>query len=231
MTRTALAVRHVPFEDLGLLGPLLAGRGSRVRYLDAGIDPIDDATFTEADLLIVLGGPIGVYEADRYPFLDAEIQAVAARLDAGRPTLGICLGAQLIATALGAKVAPTGQVEIGYGSLTLTADSVLGALGDTPVLHWHGDQFAIPDGAVRLAATPGFPNQAFALGPAVLGLQFHLEVEHTQLERWLIGHTHELTAAGIDPRVLRADAARHGPTLAAGARAVFTAWLDGLGAG
>ncbi|MGO4702655.1 glutamine amidotransferase-related protein [Dyella sp. 2RAB6] len=142
MTRTALAIRHVAFEDLGLLAPLLAERGYEVRYLEAGVDAIDAGTLDAADLVVVLGGPIGVYEVEHYPFLAGERAAIASRLAARKPTLGICLGAQLIAQALGAEVVSTGKVEIGFGALTLTAEgraSVLKDIGEVPVLHWHGD--------------------------------------------------------------------------------------------
>ncbi len=231
MHRTALAIRHVAFEDLGIIEPLLIERGYTVRHLEAGVDAIDSATVTAADLLVVLGGPIGVYETDRYPFLAAEKDAIAARLRQDKPTLGICLGAQLMAAALGATVTPTGKVEIGYGALTLTGEgraSPLRHVGEIPVLHWHGDQFAIPERASRLAETAGFPNQAFALGPHILGLQFHLEADHRQIERWLIGHAHELAAHRPDIAAIRSDAARHGSVLERAARAVIGEWLDAL---
>jgi len=229
MTRNAVAIRHVAFEDLGILAPLLAERGYAVRYLEAGVDSIDAASLAAADLVVVLGGPIGVYENDRYPFLDAERAAITERLRRDRPTLGICLGAQLMAQALGADVTPTGRVEIGYAPLTLTAEgqaSVLRALESVPVLHWHGDQFAIPSGASRLAQTPGFPNQAFSSGPRILGLQFHLEADPLQIERWLVGHAHELASHGTDIAAIRRDAKRHGPELARIAGGVMGAWLD-----
>lgn len=231
MDRDALVIRHVAFEDLGVLEPLLRARGYGIRDLRAGVDPLEAEEVAGADLLVVLGGPIGVGDQQRYPFLSGELAAIGARLDEGGPTLGICLGAQLIAAALGAAVEPTGRVEIGYAPLTWTRagrDSVLAGIGDTPVLHWHGDQFAIPAGAERLAGTPGFPNQAFTRGAEVLALQFHPEADHTRIEQWLIGHAHELASNGIDPQVLRDDARRYGPELASRARAVFGAWLDGL---
>ncbi|MFM9377238.1 glutamine amidotransferase [Gordonia sp. VNK21] len=230
--RTALAIRHVPFEDLGIFGDVLAERGYRIRYSDAGLDAVDRRAWRDADLLVVLGGPIGVGDIDRYPYIADEIDALTGRLADQRPTLGVCLGAQLMAAALGAEVGPTGAVEIGYGPLTLTesgARSVLNRLGQTPVLHWHGDQFAIPLGADRLASTPGFDHQAFALGDHALALQFHLEADPERIESWLIGHAHELATQRIDPRVIRADARRFGPELAARGRAVLAEWLARAG--
>ncbi|MHA7133099.1 glutamine amidotransferase [Oerskovia turbata] len=229
MTRRALAVRHVPFEDLGLAAGVLEAHGYEVSYLDTPLaPPLAPEALLSPDLVVVLGGPVGVGDTDRYPFLAAERTAIGARLRARRPTLGICLGAQLMAHALGAEVAATGRHEIGYAPLTLTdagRESVLASLDGVPVLHWHGDQFTIPPGAARLAETPGFPRQAFSYGSHALGLQFHLEADHTRIEAWLVGHAHELAAAGIDPRRVRADAARHGPTLADAATRVLDAWV------
>jgi GMP synthase (glutamine-hydrolysing) len=231
MSQTALAIRHVAFEDLGILAPVLTEKGYSIRYLDAGIDPIDPAVLCSPDLVAILGGPIGVYDTNCYPFLTHERAAIAARLALGKPTLGVCLGAQLMAQALGAKVKSTGRVEIGYSLLQLTEPgrtSVLADLESTPVLHWHDDQFEIPEGASRLAQTPGFPNQAFAIGPSILGLQFHLEADYTRIEQWLIGHAHELAIHRIDPGILRQQARQCGPQLAKVAGHVFGAWLDQL---
>jgi GMP synthase (glutamine-hydrolysing) len=229
----AIAIRHVGFEDLGILEPLLRGRGLEPEYRDAGVDALDPDELAAADLLVILGAPIGAADVEHYPFLATEIEAARARMirPVPAPTLGICLGAQIMALAAGVEVKPTGRKEIGFAPLTLTGAggrSVLAALGDTPVLHWHGDAFDIPEGAERLAETPGFPNQAFSLGPNLLGLQFHLEVDHSKLERWLVGHALELELAGIDPRTLRADAARSGPSLGQAGARVFGRWLDGL---
>lgn len=226
--RTAIAVRHVPFEDLGLLAPLLTERGYETTLLDAGIDELDADRIAAADLLIVLGGPIGVYDDDRYPFLRTSKAVIAERLARGGATLGVCLGAQLLAEALGAPVRPTGAVEIGYAPLALTpegTDSVLAPLDGERVLHWHGDEFAIPSGAHSLARTPGFPHQAFAVG-RTLALQFHLEADHRAMERWLIGHAHELHHHGIDPRTIREEAQTYGPRLESLARTVLDRWLD-----
>jgi len=229
--KTCLAVRHVAFEDLGLLAALLAARGYGVRWLEAGVDPIAAAALVEPDLVVVLGGPIGVYEANIYPFVADEIKAVAARLAANKPMLGICLAAQMMAAALGARVAPGPVKEIGWAPLTLTPAgqaSVLAPLAATPVLHWHGDNCDLPVGCERLAATAACPVQAFSRGPQQLALQFHIEVEPAHVERWLIGHTVELGKAGIDPRTLREQAKTHGAATMAAGRAILSNWLDSI---
>jgi GMP synthase (glutamine-hydrolysing) len=227
----AVAVGHVAFEDVGLLGPLLVERGYEVRSVDATAAPVPVEALVDADLLVVLGGPVGVGDVEAYPFLADERRALEQRLATDQPTLGVCLGAQLLASAAGAEVTATGRVEIGFSPVTLTPQglwSVLAGLGDVSVLHWHGDQFEIPSGADRLAETPGFPNQAFRIGANQLGLQFHLEADHRRIEAWLVGHAHELATNGIDPVALRADAARLGPDLAEAARGVLASWLDSL---
>jgi GMP synthase (glutamine-hydrolysing) len=224
-----IAIRHLAFEDVGLMSGLLGERGIGVRYLDAGIDHFDPAQIAAAGLVVVLGGPIGVYEEDQYPFLHDELVALRARLDTGRPTLGICLGAQLIAKALGAKVAPGPQKEIGWGPIALSEAgraSVLAPFDGVPVLHWHGDNAALPPGAIGLASTPACPVQAFAIGRTVLALQFHIEADPARIEQWLVGHTVELGKAGIDPRILRRQAAEMGPLTASTGRKVLGNWLD-----
>lgn len=235
MSRTVLAIRHLAFEDLGLLDPLLRERGyADIRYADAGVDPLGDAALADApDLLVVLGGPIGAHDEADYPFLADELRLIERRLRSGRPLLGICLGAQLMARALGARVAPMphGRKEIGFAPLTLTSAgqaSPLAALPEgLPVLHWHGDQFDLPAGVPSLASTADCPHQAFVAGPAALALQFHLEADPRRIEQWLVGHAAELGQAGADVGALRRDAARHGTALAPALGRVLDAWLPG----
>lgn len=128
--------------------PLLAARGYAVRYLDATTDDLRTVDMAPADLLVVLGGPIGAFDDAIYPFIGDELAVILRRLESQRPLLGICLGAQLIARALGAGVASMGVKEIGFAPLTLTPEgeaSPLAALDNVPVLHWHGDRFDIPE--------------------------------------------------------------------------------------
>lgn len=234
MTSTAIALRHVPFEDLGILEPLLTERDYKVCYADVGTGPLNLDVLREAELLVVLGGPIGAGDLDQYPFLRTELAAIEYRLQNDLPTLGICLGAQLIAVASGAKVRAAKSVEIGYSPLNLAddpRDEILLPLGDTPVLHWHGDEFLTPELGVRLAFTSTTRDQAFSIGVNTLALQFHLEAEHNSIEQWLIGHAHEISTNEIDPRSIRAAAAEFGAELEAKARVIFAAWLDRLNDG
>lgn len=237
MSKTVLALRHLAFEDLGLLEPLLRERGyARIDYRDAGVDALDAAEAEAADLLVVLGGPIGAEDEALYPVLTEELRLIERRLAAGRPLLGICLGAQLMARALGAAVRPMphGRKEIGFAPLSLSEAGLASPLAPLragqPVLHWHGDQFALPAGLPSLAATPLCPHQAFMAGPAALALQFHLEADPHRIEQWLIGHAAELGQAGVDIAALRRDTAEHGPGLRAALAAVLDAWLPGCAA-
>jgi GMP synthase (glutamine-hydrolysing) len=230
--KTAVVIRHVDFEDLGTFEAVLTAAGYRLHYHDLGVHDFDTLDPLSSTLLVVLGGPIGVYETNAYPFLADEREILAKRMAADLPTLGVCLGAQQMAAARGAKVAPSGAKEIGFSRLTLSdagQKSPLRHLEGICVLHWHGDAFETPVGAVNLASTHLCETQAFAIGRNVLGLQFHPEVNACAgIERWLVGHAVELAGADIDPRTLRSDAERYGPPLREGARKMLAEWLERL---
>jgi GMP synthase (glutamine-hydrolysing) len=229
--KTALALRHVHFENLGILESILQERGYTVRYLEAAVDTIRNIDAKEDDLVIVLGGPIGAFEDKLYPFLSDELDFIERRLRSKRPLLGICLGAQLIARVFGAPVAPMGTKEIGFEQLTLTVDgehSPLIGLSGVPVLHWHGDQFGIPANAKLLAGTSVCSHQAFSVENNVLALQFHLEADTQFIEHWLVGHASELAQAGISVPALRKQAEEYGDKLKEAGHKVMNAWLDQL---
>jgi GMP synthase (glutamine-hydrolysing) len=201
----------VHFEDLGSFEEVLHSAGFAIRYLDAGADDLATLDALAPDLLIVLGGPIGAYEEHLYPFLSNELKALERRLAAQRPTLGICLGAQLMARALGARVFPGPNKELGWKSISLTAAgraSCLRHIDDrkSPVLHWHGDTFDLPNEAVLLASTEVCQNQAFSWGRNALAFQFHPEAMPERLERWFIGHACEIAATtGVSVSDLRRE--------------------------
>jgi GMP synthase (glutamine-hydrolysing) len=227
--QTCLVLRHVAFEDLGTLAPILGRRAFKTRYLDVGVDNLERAQLEDSDLLVVLGGPIGVYQEDAYPFLRRELALISDRLAALRPTLGICLGAQLMAKALGSKVAPGPAKEIGWARVELTAGgrtSPLRHLEGLHVLHWHGDNLDLPPGCDNLAFTIHCPFQAFSKGPNLLATQFHIEADPQRIEAWLIGHAAELGDAKIDPGAIRRDTTRHGRALQQTGARVFNEWLD-----
>ncbi len=231
MTKRCYALRHVPFESLGLLQPLLEERGFEVELIDVPRSMPDAHGLEQAELLVILGGPVSAYQEDVYPQLRAELQVLEARLRDGKATLGICLGAQLLARALGARVYPGTRKEIGWAPLTLTEagrQGPLGAIEGQSVLHWHGDTFDMPAGANLLASTPATPHQAFSWQRAV-ALQFHLEVSAAALEAWYFGHACELShwREATIPE-LRAQGHELAPLLEPHARRALGGLLDQL---
>ena len=226
-----LALRHVLFEDLGLFAEPLRRHGYHIRYIDTPLEELGPDEAIDADLLVALGGPVGVHDMGAYPWLAPELQAIAGRLASNRPTLGVCLGAQLMAASLGAAVVKSQAVEIGWAPLDLNRagiSSPLAFLEDLPVLHWHGDRFELPDGAVDLASTALCPYQAFAVGRHGLALQFHAEVNPTRFEHWLVANAAELSGQGLEPAELRRSTLLHGAAVTRAAPKMIDAWVEGL---
>ncbi len=230
MMRTAVALRHVHFEDLGLIEPLLRRAGYHVRYVEAASGDVGDIDTLRPDLLIILGGPVGVYEEHLYPFLTDELRLIERRMSRHQPVLGICLGAQLMARALGARVYAGPVKEIGWGAISLSdagRGGVLASLADGPVLHWHGDTFDLPEGATHLASNDQYQNQAFSYGATALALQFHAEMLAEKIDYWLIGHAAEIgTQPAISVEGLRGDTASFGTAARLRGEKCFDMWLD-----
>jgi len=227
MLGRVVIVQHEPGEGAGTLAPLLPG--ARVVRTFAG-DPVP----READALVVLGGGMGAYEADRLPHLQEEIDLLRSCVERGRPVLGICLGSQLLARALGAEVARVPVKEIGFYRVRLTGEARTDALfapapPDFVAFHWHGDAFTLPEGAVPLASSTLTPLQAYRFGSNAWGVQFHLEVNEEVLAAMMMtSGEQELLEAGVDPALLRLQAARELPrlrTIASGVFARFAALL------
>ncbi|MGE7990032.1 glutamine amidotransferase [Pseudomonas sp. NPDC089554] len=229
--RTLQAIRHVGFENLGSFEAPLREAGYAIEYIEAAEHDLTQLDPNGADLLVILGGPIGVYDHDTYPIVTHQLDILRTRLAADRPTLGICLGAQLMAAALGARVYPGPAKEIGWSVLELAntdEPNPLAELRDVPVLHWHGDTFDLPQDCTRLASTEICHNQAFSRGSNQLGLQFHPEVLGARFEHWLLGHACELGTSGIDPVALRRDAGLYAKGLEQAGKHMLRGWLAGL---
>lgn len=192
-TRPWVVLQHVAHEGPGTITRTLddAGIAWSTTRLDLG-EPLPTAG--DCGGLVVMGGPMGVHDIDAHPWLGPERDLIRGAVEAELPVLGVCLGAQQLAAALGSEVATGPEAEIGIGHVELTAagrqDPVFGpeyhGLSGTtvPCVHWHQDTFALPDGAVHLAATRRFPHQAFRVGTHAYGLQFHVEIDAALADRW-----------------------------------------------
>jgi GMP synthase (glutamine-hydrolysing) len=228
-------LQHVAPEGPGLVERALAARGIGVAVTrpDLG-DPVP-ADLEDAAGLLVMGGPMGVYESDRYPFLNEEERLVQLALAAGVPLLGVCLGSQLLAHVLGARVAKGPRKEIGWFDVTLSEEAVKDPLfADAPrvfrPLHWHGDVFDLPSGAVSLARSELTAHQAFRHGENAHGLLFHLEAESEQVEAMARLFADELAGAHVDAEALLRETKAAVAAAAAVGNAVFGAWAGRVAA-
>ena len=233
--KKALTLRHVPFEDLGLIAPILREREFAIETVDVPVTDLESIDPLTPDLLVIMGGPISVYQTASFPFLGSEIALIESRLAAGKPTLGICLGSQLMARALGARVYPAQAKELGWMPVELTdagKKSPLAHLQSAPVFHWHGDTFDVPADATLLASTELCHHQAFSYGAKshALALQFHPEVTARDLEAWFVGHIAELSATPcVNVNGLREETHRWAPVMESPAKAMFKDWLTAAG--
>ncbi|MEO7017187.1 MAG: gamma-glutamyl-gamma-aminobutyrate hydrolase family protein [Leifsonia sp.] len=234
--RTALVLQHDPSIHLGNIGPVLREAGYHVQVVDVTVQDVAAIDPAEADLVVVLGGEMGAYELEEFPFLAAERSLLRARLDAERPTLGVCLGAQLMAGALGERVYKGDTKQIGFRRVEPTAagaDSPIRHFDGVPVVQWHGDTFELPHRATLLASSSDYSNEAFAIGDFALAVQFHPEVTDEMYEQWVAEGTNpsgtgELDVLALDPGALREDRDRYSPAMQEASRRAFAEWLAGL---
>ena len=222
--RRLLVIEHVPHERLGTLEPAFTAAGCALRSLDASNPAAAWPSVREFDGLVSMGGPMSVSQQDRYAFLTKEIALLQQAIKATKPVLGICLGAQLLAEAVGGPgtVRPAEQKEIGWYPLMrepgAEQDPLLAAFDSTEtVFQWHGDAFALPKGAVRLASSPLCPEQAFRYGGRAWGLQFHLEMTEPMIRAWFQQPANRAELAQlngmIDPLAIRRQSRQHLPRL------------------
>jgi GMP synthase (glutamine-hydrolysing) len=233
-----MVFQHVAAEPLGTLHARIRARGHRIRFHNFHRHPDTQPNVDRYNGLIVLGGPQNVMDQHQHPHLKTELLAIEAALRLGKPVLGICLGAQLLAHVLGAPVRRHDRHEIGWYDLATTTegrnDPVLGHLGDsTSVFQWHGCTYDLPSGAVQLARTSSCEQQAFRFGENAYGFQFHLEADEAIIERWLglPAYREELESAGVgqDAASIRAATAARMVALQPLAESTFNRFLDLVG--
>jgi GMP synthase (glutamine-hydrolysing) len=228
-TRTALVVQHFESGGLGNLEPVLVDRGYAVTTVQASPEALAELDPHEHDVLIVLGSTDGVYE--NLDYMAPEIELVRRRLAAAQPTLGVCFGAQVMASALGKPVYRGDGVEIGYRRITPTAEGLASPLrhfDGIPVAEWHGDTFELPDDVTLLASSDQYENQAFAVGSHALAVQFHPELTAEMHETWVAESQLELQLNGLTDDVLHAEREEHAPAAQLASQAMLAEWLDGL---
>jgi GMP synthase-like glutamine amidotransferase len=227
-----LALRHIECEGPALIAEIARDRGIEVRIAEM---PQEFPRWPEPSQyggIVVLGGPMSVYDTQRHPWLKEEARLLRRCMDEGIPILGICLGAQLLAAAGGARVYPGEEKEIGWGEIRLIpsarSDPLLEGLPNRfEVFHWHGDTFDLPPNAALLARSALFPHQAFRIGDRWYGLQFHLEVTEGMPRQWANEYQAELAALGgptVGGDLERSDARIR--KLRPLAETVFHRWLD-----
>ena len=231
-----LFLAQIGIEGPGRLADVLEACGvpMQICKLYAG-DPLPgDPTAFSA--IVPLGGPMNVYEEDKHPFLADEDRLLKQALKADVPILGVCLGAQLLAKAAGARVVRNPVPEVGWMEVELNADGKRDALftdlgGALPVFQWHGDTFELPAGATHLASSPYCANQAFRIGRAAYGLQFHVEVTPEMVSEWTDAYLEDLRRHddGAIERHLRRDAPKHDSRLAAMTERMFGNFLNLIG--
>lgn len=229
--KSALIVRHTPYEGIAGFRVPVEAAGYELTRIDVGDPAFPQVDFDEPDLLLVMGGPMGVYETESHPWIAGEITRLARRIMLGRPTIGVCLGSQMIAAAMGARVYAGPVKEVGFAPMTITPDgldSPLRHIEAVPILHWHGDTFDLPEGVELLASTDRYSHQAFRRGNNLLALQCHPEMgEDPRIDIWLEDEAY-IAEAGLDVAALRAQHDAHGPAAVAAGRKLIADWLDRL---
>ncbi len=228
-------LQHTPSETLGTIEDALRSHGIGFEYIETHAGrPVPGEMAGKAGL-IVMGGPMGVYEEAQYPFLRDEMRLIESALSAGRPVLGVCLGSQLLAAVLGAEVRKGKRKELGWHAVKLTEsaehDPLFAGLGsEIWPFHWHGDIFSLPRKAVSLAASEWTACQAFRLGENAYGILFHLEVTQEQISSMLSAFGEELREAGGDTGKITAEIPVRLPALKEMAGEVFGRWALKLAA-
>jgi len=230
--KSALVIRHVPVEGIAAYRQPIEAAGYAIERVDVADPAFARLDLRKPDLVVMMGGPMGVYEADEHPWIRCQLRRLRHRLDEDRPTLGVCFGAQMIAAALGGEVYRGHAKEVGFHPVEvhdIARDGPLRHLIGVPVLHWHGDTFTLPEGVELLASSHVYDHQAFRRGNNLLALQCHAEMGlDPRFDAWLEKWPDAVQAAGQDCGNLRRAYRDLGSTAVAAGQAMIAEWLAGL---
>ncbi|HLD50386.1 MAG TPA: gamma-glutamyl-gamma-aminobutyrate hydrolase family protein [bacterium] len=229
--KTVIVLQHIDCETPGILEEILKARGFSLSVIHSNQNQPVPPKMGEAAGLLVMGGPMGVYEEEQFPFIRQEIRLIQEAVKHEKPVLGICLGSQLLAASLGARVYKGKKKEIGWLPVRLIGEGQKDFLWNghsesfVP-LHWHGDIFELPQDAVPLASSELTHYQAFRFGKNAYGFLFHLEVTEPMLREWVRKFSGELRTEKIDGRQILKKSAEYLPWIHNTARTVFSRWAD-----
>lgn len=229
---TILVLQHHPVENLGIIEQALGARGLKSEYVHSYAGQPVPGSMEGYDGLVLMGGPMGVYENDRYPWLNDEMRLAGRALEAEVPVLGVCLGSQLLAAVLGSRVRKGGAPEIGWHEVRLSGlaagdplwKEAASAAGRFRAFHWHGDIFDLPRGAGALASSEQTACQAFVYGPNAYGLLFHMEVTEKSAGDMIAAFDDEVLEAGLEAGDLLQETSARLPDLHRVGEPVYRNW-------
>lgn len=229
--KQVVILQHAECEAAGLIAQAVEASGGLLKPVHTFVGESVPEEMGDASGLVIMGGPMGVYEHERYPFIRKELKLIEGALRRSKPLLGVCLGSQLLASALGSQVTKGKQKEIGWHKVKLADDAQTdplwqGAEREFMACHWHGDVFDLPTGATALASSALTPCQAFRYGAAAYGILFHMEFTSDILRGMTSTFKDELKEEGLDGDIILRESETYLPALRSNANQVFRRWAE-----
>lgn len=229
--KRAIVFQHDDDITLGNLEPVLEEHGYDIHIVDVATADVSALDPEDGELVIVLGGEKGAYQVEEYPHLADEMRFIRARVEANKPTFGVCLGAQLMAGAFGARNYKGDKPDLGYQDIQLTEAglaSPLRHIQGVGMLVWHSDHYTLPEEATLLGTSTAYPNEAYSIGDYALAVQFHPEVTDEMHEAWTLGSRELFETNNVDADEWRELGRIHNPPMEAASRLMFGEWLATL---
>ncbi len=228
---TVLVFQHAAPETLGVIADALDDRGLKTKYVHSFLEEPTPASMDEFDALIIMGGPMGVYDQGRMPFLKAEMKLIEQALKAKKPILGICLGSQMLASVLGSNIVRRKEREIGWHRVRLSEQGIFDPLlksiePEFMAFHWHRDIFDLPQGAVSLVSSDMTEHQAFRSGDNAYGFLCHMEITENMIREMIRSFSNELDEERMDPATLMEQGLQYHPPLERIGKELFGRWAE-----